>query len=381
MKRLLLMLTLAALASLAYSLPTIAVLDALLEDNVDPSAKVPVTEKIIEEIVGSGKYTVLDRGSIQEVLEEKKFQLSGIVADTEIKKAGEYLGADIVCVAKVSRIGGTYFISGKMIDVETGAITAQKSHEEKGEIEVVLDIAQIVGQALAGGVIEEADKEPQKPAPTVVVEPTPVAPVEQATTDLTPIRRIIVSYLLPYHFGPAVDEIDDLIDYVISESGGYLGEYDFSPKYSGIGAHATYVLGQMLYLSISGAYTSRTVSSDYFFDDENYYTDFTTIDLRAGAGAILRPIEMMQGFIGAGIGYLLLTMDEDLWGTNFFTYSMEDSALAWYFEGGVDLIISDFIVLNATATFLGSMLNEDTILYDQELFTYLSVSAGVGISF
>ena len=114
----------------AFSVPQVAVLNTILAAGIDPTVSVPVTDKIIEEMVNSGKFIVIDRANVEQVLQEKEFQLSsGIVRNEEARQAGEYLGADFVVVANASRVGSTYVISAKMIDVVTGEIALQYSSE------------------------------------------------------------------------------------------------------------------------------------------------------------------------------------------------------------------------------------------------------------
>ena len=132
-------------AAAVFSVPQIAVLDTVLAPGIDPAAALPVTDKIIEELVNSGKFTVIDRANVDQILREKEFQLSsGIVRNEEVRRAGEYLGADFVVVANASRVGSTYVISAKMIDVVTGEIAAQASTEKQGKIVVLLEIARFV---------------------------------------------------------------------------------------------------------------------------------------------------------------------------------------------------------------------------------------------
>jgi TolB-like protein len=160
------------LASLsAYAAPQIAVLDTVLAAGVDPAAGILVTNKIEEEFVNQKKYHVLDRANIDRVLREKEFQLSsGVVRNEEVRQAGEYLGADFVVVANVSRIGQTYVISAKMIDISSGEIAAQASAQQAGRIDVLLDVAKEVGVRLAGtavtvaGIQEEPVEEKAEPA-------------------------------------------------------------------------------------------------------------------------------------------------------------------------------------------------------------------------
>lgn len=161
-------------ATAVFSLPHIAVLDTVLAAGIDPAVVVPVTDKIIEELLNSGKYTVIDRANIEQILREKEFQLSsGVVRNEEVRRAGEYLGADFVVVANASRVGSTYVISAKMIDVVTGEIAAQSSTEKQGKIDVLLEIARVVGKQISGQeivVVEATKKVEEEKKPEVEVE-------------------------------------------------------------------------------------------------------------------------------------------------------------------------------------------------------------------
>jgi len=160
-------------ATAVFSLPHVAVLDTILASGMDPTVAVPVTDKIVEELVNSGKFTVIDRANIGQILREKEFQLSsGIVRTEEVRQAGEYLGADFVIVANASRVGSTYVISAKMIDVVTGEIAAQASTEKQGKIDVLLEIARVVGKQISGQeiVVAEAATKVEEKKVEVVVE-------------------------------------------------------------------------------------------------------------------------------------------------------------------------------------------------------------------
>jgi TolB-like protein len=156
----------------AFSVPQVAVLNTILAAGIDPTVSVPVTDKIIEEMVNSGKFIVIDRANVEQILREKEFQLSsGIVRAEEARQAGEYLGADFVVVANASRVGSTYVISAKMIDVVTGEIALQYSAEKQGKIDVLLEIARNVGKQICGQEIVLAEAQP-KPEPKKA-EPAP----------------------------------------------------------------------------------------------------------------------------------------------------------------------------------------------------------------
>ncbi len=186
-------LLLASMCALVTALPQVAVLDAVIEDDMDPGVSIAIADKISEALVNSGKYTVLDRASADLVLKEKEFQLSGLVKTEEIRRAGQYLGADFVVAARAAQIDTTYFVSARMIDVKTGAIKAQASVEREGRIAVLLGIANAVGVKLAGGVVETLDEQrlsgrqrtvPQQPQQQPQPQPQPRQPAPAAAAGM-----------------------------------------------------------------------------------------------------------------------------------------------------------------------------------------------------
>lgn len=195
-----------AASALASAAPKVAVLDAVLPERMDTNVAIGVTEKISEELVSSGRFTVLDRTTVGQSLKEIEFQMSGMVSDEQIRKAGEQLnsrlGAAYVVVARVSQVGDTYFVTAKMIDIKTGEITAQASSEQEGKIAVTLKIAQAVGKKLAGGVKEQVEEAPAVVIEETKPEPVPVAAAPRAAPDQKKLRsRIAVYYSQPFLSG------------------------------------------------------------------------------------------------------------------------------------------------------------------------------------
>jgi hypothetical protein len=189
-----LLLTMAAVVS-AWSQPKVAVLDAVIPQNMDPSVISPATDKIIEKLVQSNRFTVLDRANIESVLKEREFQVSGMVSDQDVVTAGKYLGADFVVVVKISKVGDTNFISGKMINVKTGVIVSTTSAQGEGKLAVLIGLAGQVGEALSGGSAAPEPKvaTPPPEEPRVVApppeEPVAVAPPPQETKPVQPTAR------------------------------------------------------------------------------------------------------------------------------------------------------------------------------------------------
>jgi TolB-like protein len=174
--------------AMLFALPQVAVLDTILSAGMDPAVRSPVTDKIVEELVKCGKYIVLDRASVAQVLKEKEFQLSsGLVGNEEIRRAGEYLGADLVVVASASRVGSTHVITVKMIDVLSGRITAQASEEKKGTIDVLLQIARTAGQRIAGVEVTAVEAAPAAP----VAPAAPAAPAAFTADAVLKLQMLI----------------------------------------------------------------------------------------------------------------------------------------------------------------------------------------------
>jgi basic membrane protein A and related proteins len=141
-----------ALAVLPLSaLPKVAVLDITAQKGIDSSVVVPVTESIMEQLVNTRAYVVLDRAYIEQVLKEQEFDVSSMVSDTLVAKAGQYVGADYVVTGKVQVLGSAYFLVAKMIEVKTGVIVSQSSTQGTGELTALLDMARTVGKSLAVG--------------------------------------------------------------------------------------------------------------------------------------------------------------------------------------------------------------------------------------
>ncbi|MDP3178734.1 MAG: BMP family ABC transporter substrate-binding protein [Spirochaetaceae bacterium] len=133
------------------ALPRVAVLDIIALPGIDASVVVPVTETIMEEVVGARAYVVLDRAYVEQVLKEMEFELSGLVGDTQAAKAGQFLGADYVVAGKVQMIGDAYFLVAKLIEVRSGVIVAQASEQGEGKLSTLLGMSRQVGRKLVAG--------------------------------------------------------------------------------------------------------------------------------------------------------------------------------------------------------------------------------------
>lgn len=127
----------------------VAVLDAVGAPGLDASLGGPIADKVVETMIPNRSLSMLDRSALEKILEEQQFTLSGFVSDTDAKKVGMLAGADAIVVLKFSKLGTTWFLSGRMIQVKTGIILAQASAEASGDPGVLLKLGANLGTALA----------------------------------------------------------------------------------------------------------------------------------------------------------------------------------------------------------------------------------------
>lgn len=99
---------------------------------------------LITELVKSGKFIVVDREKLNKVMEEQKFQMSGVVDPATASQIGKVLGLEAIVVGAVSQFGvrtegSDYLIKQnkqqiaevtvdiRIIDTETGQVTLADS--------------------------------------------------------------------------------------------------------------------------------------------------------------------------------------------------------------------------------------------------------------
>lgn len=72
------------------------------------------------ELEGGERFRVVERAQIKQALQEQTLQLSGGTDTQNAVKIGKLLGADLIIVGSVVKIGNSYTVNSRMIDVKTG---------------------------------------------------------------------------------------------------------------------------------------------------------------------------------------------------------------------------------------------------------------------
>lgn len=288
----------------------------------DPTIGRGVTEIVRTELIKTGKYEVVERALLNKVLEEQKFQLSDLVDPSKAVELGRMLGADLILTGSVVKIGTSYTINARFIDVRTGA--AKKAEAIRGnEIneltymssQLISILEQEVGAPAAPGPPAQPRPQVQKP-PQVMFVPVPTAVPMQA-------RPPMKGYI-SFSGGAAsflMEELNDVIESV------FWGEVE--PIESGLNLEFSGVLmaNQTFGIGLSTCFLRGVSSWEYggsYRLAPAKTLDLTSVEIKTtGTSFALRTIfrgqlnENVALGLGADLGVIALkysTAFEDTWG-------------------------------------------------------------------
>ena len=119
--------------SAVFAETQIAVVDfeALGVSNTEARA---LTNRLMIELHRTNKYTVLEREMLDKIIEEQKFQLSGCTADQCLVELGQIANVQQIVAGSVSKIGGVFTITSRMICVESGEVVMSAIFDCEGNI-------------------------------------------------------------------------------------------------------------------------------------------------------------------------------------------------------------------------------------------------------
>ena len=116
--------------------------------DVSNNLKIIIREELSNAVVNTLGFTVLERELINKVLAENKFQMTGHVDDGQIGELGKKMGANYVCYASISSVGGNYYISCKMVDVVTAKIERQNTGITQSGLDDLFSVVSTVSRAM-----------------------------------------------------------------------------------------------------------------------------------------------------------------------------------------------------------------------------------------
>ncbi|MDD2805626.1 MAG: CsgG/HfaB family protein [Elusimicrobiales bacterium] len=88
-----------------------------------------VSEILTKDLLKLGKFTIIERAQIEEVMKEQKLGLSGAVDSETAAQIGKLAGAKLLVLGNVIQMGNSYQLTSKLISAETGEMIASEITE------------------------------------------------------------------------------------------------------------------------------------------------------------------------------------------------------------------------------------------------------------
>jgi TolB-like protein len=106
--------------------------------NIEDAEVRILTDRLTTKMAQAGKFVIIERARMNEVLAEQGFQQSGCVSSECAVEAGSMLGVDIIVTGSIGKLGDLYTLDVRAISVESGKIVNQASQDCECKISVVL---------------------------------------------------------------------------------------------------------------------------------------------------------------------------------------------------------------------------------------------------
>jgi hypothetical protein len=126
-----------------------------------------LTDRMRSEMVKTGAVTVVERGQMQQILSEQDFQMTGCTSDECAVEIGQMLGITKMVAGSIGKIGSTYTVDLRTIDVASGAIENTMTRDYRGEIDgLIVEIEHIswelVGLVHPDELIQQLQEQPTR---------------------------------------------------------------------------------------------------------------------------------------------------------------------------------------------------------------------------
>ncbi|MCH7574694.1 MAG: DUF2380 domain-containing protein [Candidatus Marinimicrobia bacterium] len=118
-------------SSLLASDGSMAVLD-LDARGVSAVEAASLTDRLRSELVKTDRVTIVERAAMEQILREEDFQLAGCTSDECAVEVGQLLGVTQMLAGSIGKVGSTYSIDLRLVDVATGEIVKSVTHDYRG---------------------------------------------------------------------------------------------------------------------------------------------------------------------------------------------------------------------------------------------------------
>jgi TolB-like protein len=134
---------------------SVAILD--LEPKGVPESEVSaLSDRLRTELFMTDAFDVMERGKMQEILKEQGFQQSGACnSDACAIEVGQLIGVEKMIAGSLGKVGRTYSVNLRMINVKTGRMERSVTKDYEGDIDKLLtqvmkSVAQVMANSVSG---------------------------------------------------------------------------------------------------------------------------------------------------------------------------------------------------------------------------------------
>jgi len=118
--------------------------------NVSKADASALTDRLRLELFLTGKFVVLEREKMDAILKEQQFQMSGCTSDACAVEVGQLLAVEQMVAGSVSKVGQTYSVTARLIDVEKSNLISGGKCDLKGDVGDIMTCLSTVAAQLAG---------------------------------------------------------------------------------------------------------------------------------------------------------------------------------------------------------------------------------------
>lgn len=120
-----------------------------------------VTDFLRNDLFTTGKFEVLERAKMKEILEEIAFQQTGCTTAECAVEMGKILNVEKMIVGSLSRLGNTYYVSIRFVDVATGKVEFADRVSCKCPIDILPTTITDLANRIANNVYSKSKTESQ----------------------------------------------------------------------------------------------------------------------------------------------------------------------------------------------------------------------------
>ena len=102
-------------------------------------------------LVKTNAFVVLERGKMSDILKEQNFVMSDNCNSSECAvQVGQLLGVELMVAGDIGKLGNTYSVDLRMIDVSTGQIVLSGTRDHEGKIDGLFSAMAEIGNSFSG---------------------------------------------------------------------------------------------------------------------------------------------------------------------------------------------------------------------------------------